>query len=230
MTRPSQKRRERFFAEQAIRSLGADWIILEECEPPDFIIVEGNHRFGLDVSDVFMGPQSPAGSAMKKTESHMHRTINDLRLEYEAATGVLLHVKFVGRIEPETMAGVVPALIAINLESEPLAYQTVVDTQLGLRLHVTKGNRSEWYSVMDRVGWVDRNPQKIIADAIEAKSKKLSRYRAAVGPDVRLLLVADAIQNSGKLRLEPDHKFDFHGFEAVYFFPYPEAVMALDKS
>ncbi len=174
MTRPSQKRRERFFTEQAIRSLGADWTIVEECEPPDFIIAQGNHHFGLDVSDVFMGPKSGAGSATKRAESHMHRTLNDLRLEYEAATGINLHVKFVGRIEPTTTVGLVPALIALNLASEPLGYQTVIDTNLGLRVHVTKGYRSEWYSVMDRVGWVDRNPQKLIANAIELKSKKLS--------------------------------------------------------
>ena len=42
MTRPLQKRRERFFTEQAIRSLGTDWIVLEECESPDFIIAEGD--------------------------------------------------------------------------------------------------------------------------------------------------------------------------------------------
>jgi hypothetical protein len=230
VTRPLQKQRERFFTEQAIRSLGTDWIVLEECESPDFIIAEGDRRIGLDVSDVFMGPQSGAGSAMKQGESHMHRILNHLRLEYEAPTGIPLHVKFVGRIEPETTAGVVPALIALNLASEPLGYRTVIDTKLGLRVHVTKGNRQEWYSVMDRVGWVDRNPQKIIADAIKSKSKKLPRYQAAVGSDVRLLLVADAIHNSGKMSLQEDYAFDFHGFEAVYLFLYPEAVIVLDKA
>jgi hypothetical protein len=43
-----------------------------------------------------------------------------------------------------------------------------------------------------------------IADAIESKSKKLPRYEAAVGPVVRLLLVANAILNSGKMRLHED--------------------------
>jgi hypothetical protein len=229
MTRPSQKRRERFLTEQAIGSLGADWIIVEEREPPDFIIAQGDHHFGLDVSDVFTGPQSEAGSAMKRAESHMHRTLNDLRLEYEAATAINLHVSFVGRVEPTTTVGVVPALIALNLASKPLGYRTVIDTNLGLRVHVMKGYRSEWYSVMDRVGWVDRSPQKLIADAIELKSKKLLRYQAAVGPDVRLLVVADATYNSGKMRLQEGQKFDFHGFEAVYFFPYPEAFVVLDR-
>ena len=49
---------------------------------------------------------------MKQAESHKHRILNRLRLEYEAV--IPLHVKFVGRIEPETTAGVVPALIALK--------------------------------------------------------------------------------------------------------------------
>lgn len=54
-----------------------------------------------------------------------------------------------------------------------------------------KSYRPDWYSISERVGFVDRNPQKIIADAIEKKSTELSRYVEAAGPDVRLLLVAD---------------------------------------
>jgi hypothetical protein len=84
--------------------------------------------------------------------------------------------------------------------------------------------------VNNRVGFVDRNPRKIIADAIETKARELPRYKDAAGPDIRLLLVADRIYNSGKLILEERVAFDFHGFQAVYFFPYPESVAILDDA
>lgn len=231
MTRLSQKQRERLFIDQAIRSLGMDWTILGEREPPDFVIADGEHRFGLDVSDIFMGLQSDSGSAMKKDESDTQKILNALRHEYEAVTGsILLQVKFAGRITQETTANVISALIALDFASKPLAYQTIIDTNLGLRVYVTKAFRPEWYSVNHRVGWVERSPQKIIADAIEAKSAKLLQYQVAAGPDIRLLLVADAIHNSGKMRLPREQTFNFHGFEAVYFFPYPEEVILLDKA
>ena len=47
--------------------------------------------------------------------------------------------------------------------------------------------------------------------------------------DIRLLLVADAIQNSGKLRLEPAAAFDSLGFREIYLFPYPEEALILRR-
>ena len=69
MTRQTQKSRERFFAEQAIRALGKDWIILpDERENPDFVVADGEHRFGLEVVSVFTGDKGSIGSSMKKSE------------------------------------------------------------------------------------------------------------------------------------------------------------------
>jgi hypothetical protein len=77
----------------------------------------------------------------------------------------------------------------------------------------------------DRVGWEDRNPIPRIAAAAKKKSEELPRYRATVGSDIRLLIVADRINNSGKLILEERVPLDIFGFQAVYFFPYPESVV-----
>jgi len=49
MTRQSQKDRERFFAEQAARSLEKTWSFDQISERPDFIVSEAGHRFGLEV-------------------------------------------------------------------------------------------------------------------------------------------------------------------------------------
>jgi hypothetical protein len=131
---------------------------------------------------------------------------------------------------------VVPALVSQDLPSKPTGYHFVHDTSVAhparsrLRVHVTKALRPDWYSVNDRVGFVDRNPHQIIAAAIEKKANELTRYKAEAGSDVRLLLVAEGISNSGKLRLESRVDFDLHGFKAVYFFPYPEAVIILNNA
>ena len=42
-----------------------------------------------------------------------------------------------------------------------------------------------------------------------------------------MLLIADHIQNSGKLALDNRVAFILHGFQAVYLFPYPEAAVVL---
>jgi hypothetical protein len=62
-----------------------------------------------------------------------------------------------------------------------MGFHTVLDEQRGLRVHVTKGFRSDWYNINDRVGWVDRNPTDIISQAIGDKSQNLPRYKASVG-------------------------------------------------
>jgi hypothetical protein len=227
MTRPSKKDRERFIALEASKSLGKTWSFSGDRENPDFVVTEGTEQFGLEVSDIFIGPQSNAGSAIKQHESHTQRALNDLRRQYESAENIPLHVRLVGSLDAENIAFVVPELVASDLPSKPIGHHLIIDTGKGLRVHVTKGLRPDWYSVNARVGFVDRDPQKIIADAIEKKSKALPRYRAAVGPDIRLLLIADRIHNSGKMTLEKPAAFDLHGFHTVYFFPYPETALIL---
>ena len=234
MTKPAQKRRERFFVEQAIYSLGAGWTIREERDPPDFIIADGDHLFGLDVVDVFGGSRNEHGSLTKRAESDTQKHLNSLRHQYEAKTGVNLCVKFLGRIASDGLANVVSELVALDLASKPMTYQTVVEIQTGLdaplKLYVTKTNRSEWFAMSDRVGFVTPNPDAILAEEIARKSKKLAQYKSLVGEDVRLLLVADRIQNSGKIGDMTHGAFDFHGFRAVYFFPYPEKVLVLREA
>ena len=128
MTTAKQKKCERFFVEQAIRSLKAAWTILAEREPPDFIIAEGDHRFGLEVNDIFVGPQVAAGSKIKKGESMTQRMLDGLRAQYEKVLPIPLRVKFVGRIEPETLAPVMQSLLDLDLAAKPVSFQTVIDT------------------------------------------------------------------------------------------------------
>lgn len=235
MTTAAQKRIERNYLDEAIRSLGVVWTILEERDPPDFIIADGDRRFGLDVAEIFHGRRTASGSQMKKAESDMQKQLDNLRREYERQTGIILSVKFLGRIAPDTLANVVPELLALDLAAQPLAYQTTIEILIGfeapLKLFVTKSNRPDWLAVGHRVGFVTRNPDPFIAEEIAKKSLKLAQYKALVGgDDIRLLLVADRIKNSGKMGHTTDGEFDFCGFKAVYFFPYPEKALALREA
>jgi len=224
MTRPVKKNKERHYLEEAAKRLGLPWVIGLDRECPDFIVTEGTHQFGIEVSEIFMGATGANGSQMKRAESGVQRKLNTLRAEFEAAANIPLTVKFVGNMSEPNTTFVRDRLLAEDFASKPIAYRTVIDTHNGLRVHVTKALRPDWYSVNDRVGWVDRNPLPQIIDAVSKKSGELARYIEAAGPDVRLLLFADCIYNSGKLRLEEPFEIDLCGFSRVYFFSYPETV------
>jgi hypothetical protein len=206
MTIPIKKSRERFFVEAAATVLGKTWTIARDCEHPDFIVTGGAQQFGLEVCEMFTGRQGRAGSAMKERESHGQRAVDALRREYEAITSIPLTVKLVGEVSPENLALVVPALVAQDLATKRMAYQAKIDLntglRAGLRVYVTKALRANWYSMKDRVGFLDRNPMPRIAGEVKNKTGKLPQYRQTVGSDIRLLVVADHINNSGKLMLE----------------------------
>src|ERR1700730_402683 len=223
-----KKKRERFFAEEAAKLMGKTWNLGPDREHPDFLVTEGAQQFGLEVSEIFTGRQDRAGSAMKEKESKAQRSVDALRREYEAVTNIPLIVKLVGDVCAENLALVVPALVAEDLASRLVAYQAKIDLntglRAGLRLYVTRALRPNWFSMKDRVGFVDRNPMPRIAVEVKKKSEKLPQYRQAAGSDIRLLIVADHINNSGKLMLDEQVSLDLMGFQAVYFFPYPEAV------
>ncbi len=160
----------------------------------------------------------------------------ELRAQYEAAENIPLDVKFVGDLGSENLQTAIPSILAQDISSKLTGYHFVYDTTLAhphrarLRVHVTKALRGNWYSVNDRVGFADRNPEAIIAAAIKSKAGELEHYKDVAGPDVRLLLVADRIYNSGKLTLDKNTAFDLCGFTSVYLLPYPEDLIVLNRS
>lgn len=233
MTKAAQKKRERFFAEEAARRLGVTWDLGDDRERPDFVVTEGARQFGLEVTQLFVGPHGNAGSVLKVAETKTQRAINALQREYEFKESVTLTVQFVGNMEADNLATVISALRSKDLPSKEMGYHFVHETTVAhpvrarLRVHVTKGHRSSWYCINDRAGFVDCSPYGIIATAIAKKAADRPRYEDVAGNDVRLLLVADRISNSGKLMAENETKFDLHGFRKVYLFPYPENVIVL---
>ncbi len=224
----NKKERERLFVERAAELLGKRWCLDPDRESPDFIVTEGAQRFGLEVCEIFKGPQDESGSRDKRTESETQRAMNDLRHEYESKEGVPLWAKFVGDMNTENMAEVLPRLRAMNLSAKPVGHHDIIEVDEGeatLHVQVTRALWADWFSVNHRVGWVDRNPIERIAKAIGKKSKKLSCYRKCAGlKDIRLLVVANRIMNSGKLLPPERAALDVRGFQVVYFLSYPESV------
>ena len=230
-----KKRHERFYAEEAGKLLDKTWA-LEANEHPDFIVTEDGQKFGLEICQIFKGMRGRKGSQLRKNEAEKQRAIDALRREYEEKEDIRLVAKFLGNTCDENMAKVVPKLLDMNLSNKPLGYQenfTVDDGPWGptlLKIYVTRAFRSWWYSVDDCVGWVDRNPMDFIDEAVKKKSPKLMSYKDCTDlDDIRLLIVADRMKNSGKLELSQKFDLNTRGFRFVYFFSYPESVIAWDS-
>lgn len=230
-----EKQHERFYVEKAGNLLGKAWDI-EDHERPDFIVTEGGQKFGLEVRQIFKGLENRKGSQLRKNEAEKQRAIDALQREYEGIEDIRLVVKFLGNMCEENMARVVPKLLDMKLSNKPIRYQENFTVELEpwgpapLEVFVTRAFRSEWYSIDDGVGWVDRNPMDSIDKAVQEKSEKLTSYKQSSGlEDIRLLIVADRIKNSGKLELVEKPELNTRGFRFVYFFSYPESVEKWDS-
>ncbi len=234
MTRPTQKENERFFVEETARHLGKEWCFGPPRENPDFIVTEGEEKFGLEVCEIFTGPQNRSGAKMKRAESETQRAINSLRGEYEAKEKTTLIVKFVGNMCDENMAVVLPALIEKDLLTKPIGHQDLIEADEGeakLHVYITRAFKADWYSVNDRGGGGNRSPTDRIIKEIRKKSENLPRYKECTGlDDIRLLVVANRIMKSGKLSLQEPPAFDLRGFQKVYFLSHPEFVVDLDRA
>lgn len=221
MTQSSQKEGERFFVEEAAKLLGKSWRLGPDRENPDFIVTEGKQQFGLEVCEIFTGPQAKSGSYMKRKESETQRAVKALWNSYESQGGIPLIVKFVGDVCDKNMAAVLPALDAKNLSTKPFGHHEIIEVDKGkakLRVHITRALQANWFTTNDRAGWLDRNPIDRIAEEMKKKSEKLPRYRKCAGlNDIRLLVVANRIMNSGKLSLQGCPAMEVRGFQVVYF-------------
>ena len=102
-----------------------------------------------------MGPQSPAGAAMKEKESNTQKGIDALRIKYEEITNIPLRVQFLGDLSADNMATVVSKLVEKDFACKPILHHVKIELGDGISVHVTKAFRAEWFSVNDRVGWVD---------------------------------------------------------------------------
>ena len=155
MTRSPQKEGERFLVEKAAELLGKGWCLGPDRENPDFIVTEGAEQFGLEVCEIFTGPQDEIGSHMKRAESETQRAVNALRREYEAKDNIPLIVKFVGDMCDKNRIFFLRALIKKDLSTKPFGHHDIIEADVGkarLRVHVTRALQANWCSVNDPLG------------------------------------------------------------------------------
>ena len=109
--------------ERAAELLGKEWRLGPDREHPDFIVTEGAEKFGLEIVEIFTGPQDDHGAHKKKAESDTQKAVNALRAEYEKRDDTQLIVKFVGDMNRENVEAVIPTLAAMNLSAKPFGHQ-----------------------------------------------------------------------------------------------------------
>ena len=218
------KKQELFFVEEAAKAMNVQWNVLKERESPDFIVMEGDRRFGLEVSELFVGKVSRKGSNRKAAESSSKGLIERFQNYYEMRGTVPLRVEILGAVSEAAMCQLTRDLLDRDLHLMKLGERFQVQLSETFIAHVTRASRANWFRIDDRIGWVNTNPLPIIEESVKRKSKNLHRYWKAVGTDVRLLLVANRLHASGKLKLGEASMMDTGGFRAVYFFSYPERV------
>jgi hypothetical protein len=227
MTRQSQKNNERFFAERAADALQESWRLCSS-ERPDFIVQAGHHLVGLEVSQVVTGSRGAAGSVMMMEEGRTRLAIDKLRLKYESIESVTLNIRFCGDFF-SNLESIVPALIEAKLGSRNLGDQITLDIGTGLQVCAMRAFHPEWYRLEDRVGLVDQDPLARLEQAIQEKASYLAMYQTVAGHDVRLLLVANRLQNSGKMIVRETSRVNLGGFSTVYFLAYPGSIFAFKE-
>lgn len=216
----STKLFEQGSAFQTSLKLGESWK-LEPRESPDFLVKTANGCFGLEVTQCQIGPRRRKSSQMREAESARQHWLNGVRADYEAQGGAKLNCKYWGDTTEEARAILIEALLTNDFTGPVEAKKLGSDG--GARLLAFETPNTHWEMPVDRAGETSRDGS-YLQRVIDEKAGKLEKYREACA-EVRLLVVADQIYNSGRLLLEPDFQPDLRGFDAVYFFAYPRTVI-----
>lgn len=231
-----QKAAERRHVLETARRLGRAWEILEEGESPDFIIRDGLHRFGLEVTEMFSGPMGRKGSTLQREASEIQRRVDEARAEFEASDPSKLNVKFVGDVSKAGLKLAVAELLKIEfgrkIEGHLEELKIEVPGLSGglLRVYARKAKHGHWFDVAGRIGWVNRMPATRLKETVISKAQKFERYQQRAGRDIRLLIVADQFQGSGKFQHENARFLRTKPFAFVYWLSIPEALTVFDRT
>lgn len=218
-----QKEYERYYAQQAASKLKESWS-LRDHETPDFMVTTPTGIFGLEVVECHIGTKSKRkGSRQRAFERENDRWLKSIREAVETKLSVPLTVQYIGPASQEARDDILASIAEEMLETKERLYSFERRVRGG-KLFVTVGVHPVWTFIQNQVGWVSRDGA-FLQREIDAKAAKLDAYRVHAR-DVRLLVLADRIYNSGKLELPEDFRPDLRGFDAVYFFSTPVSVTA----
>jgi hypothetical protein len=230
MTRPIQKNEEQRYAKRASELLMENWCISQpnnELDWPDLLIKNGDQEFGLEIRKVFKD-EKKGGSPSRTGESSRKKQLQCSATEYYKAFSCSVKVQLNG--DPGN-----PCELAkiIGDEAKKLGVWEQVKVHLSnhrwmyvRRLPDEFQQYKKWVLLSDAVGWVGILSSKDLQKAIDMKAKKLPRYRRNV-EQVRLLLVCDHFQNSGKTSFTETEKLNKKEFDRIYFMSYPDKIIEL---
>lgn len=221
----SQKQREIDYVGFLVNKLNREWIVMNY-EAPDFTISDFGSRFGLEVTQVFRGPEDEHGAPSVRNEKRHQRCIDRWRTDYEAVHPVALSVKIIGRLPPDG-GELLSTLIGSGIHEEPLHSQRRLRVGPKTTVQATRALRPDWLYIDDRVDFVTTSSGEEIDSAIDRKAKNLPRYIRNCGDDVRLLIVLDRTMNSGKVVPTVTRKYAFQGFTKVYLANFPLDALEL---
>jgi len=212
------------FAEQASRLLEERWKI-KDFERPDFIIEGPQSKFGLEVTENFIGSVTKKGSFLARGEADRNRKLQNLKKKclekfpYVAGWSVN-YVSLNGDISER---GMFDWLATHSYgDSIPESSIELFDflprsriRQLVARIYISDGYSTDWHYVNDTCGWVHVANENF-QTRIDEKAIQVPTYKKVIS-DIRLLVVADALQNSQKASITPEFIPEFRGFNTIYY-------------
>lgn len=203
-----------------------------DTERPDFILVSGTGRTGIELTQVARRGDA-SGPVDRSDDPPPLRAITALAKLYYTTGGLPLMLEMSGPIPVE---GPRTAALVLQLVAARAGMQVNEELRLSmddehehdaLRLRALPedfGEFSRWHHVGDRV---DRSlvlDSALLKAAVLGKARHLPYYRRGLR-DVQLLLVADRTYDATRWR--PPHDFarlPKHGFDAVHLLLHPSEV------
>lgn len=230
-----KKELERAYLDSFLAAVGwtVDEVLIDE--EPDFILIRGRERIGLEITRLF-GDEKPWGSPMKRTEVGRLRFLKQLSEEYYRRGGVPLLVKldaFANYEAIELTTPEIPALVDRLLPAAavlaPWAEEIILAGNDSTKLWLTRlpdelVGYSRWIPIKNSLGWRRTLTDNYLEARIADKAKLLPTYRNKADRVV-LLLIADETKASGFLQYRGSGVAS-EGFEAVYFHAAPNGQVS----
>lgn len=229
MSRSNQKIREKMFCERASCLLNEKWQIEKEEESPDFIISDSAGSFGVEITECHIGEYSQKGSQVIREEQERKKTLEKIREKCVIIFPYIAEWRIIYQSRNKNISekAIIDALKKIDqnnkeiFETIPL-YEKLKNSGLYYEfgaILVSKGYGGEWEYTDDMSGPVLSGADNF-QRCINAKAKKIDSYRKKTS-NIRLLVVADALMNSGKASLPEGFRPDICGFDEVYYLYFP---------
>lgn len=231
MTTSSQKELEKIYAAKVANLLGESWEISgaeDEENWPDLNVDHQGKKFGVEVREIFLDEAPKKGSRMKSDERFNIKALAKIAEMYYQQSDNSISVNTLGSFK-----NVKQILLALLATAESLKELDQARVEVGKdcvayvrRLPGSFGKYTRWTHVPDRTGWVHNLDLPYLEHQIAEKATKLEKYQRN-HKEVRLLLVANRMYNSGKISVTNIINVDGKGFAEVYLLSYPDSVIKL---